>query len=76
MDSKKFIAMFIGMSVRILVCYLFGTIWFMFFYSKTVGSINLYKALSMCVFPFIIPDLCKILIAIPFSKRMSRYVKL
>lgn len=73
--GRKVISMFIAMILGIIVCYVFGTIWFMVIYAQTVGTIDLYTALSMCVFPFIIPDICKILIAIPFTKRISKFVK-
>ena len=43
--------------------YVFGTAWFMLFYAKTYGAIGLGAALSMCVFPFVMPDLIKLSLA-------------
>ncbi|WP_100065358.1 biotin transporter BioY [Miniphocaeibacter massiliensis] len=57
---KRNISLIFSMVLSLLVCYVFGTMWFMFFYTKSSGSITIFKALSLCVFPFIIPDFVKI----------------
>jgi biotin transport system substrate-specific component len=49
-----------GMILGNLVCYAFGTAWFMVVASSKPG---LAAALSMCVLPYIVPDLCKIALA-------------
>ena len=41
----------------LLVCYAFGTVWFMAVYARDTGPISLTTALGWCVIPFIIPDL-------------------
>ena len=51
---------FAGMILGNLVCYAFGTLWFMTIASSKPG---LAAALSLCVLPFVIPDLCKIALA-------------
>ncbi len=66
----------IAMIVGLIVCYAFGTIWFIIIYSRNVASIGLISALSMCVFPFIIPDLLKIALALFLSKRLRKALKL
>ncbi len=68
--------MAIAMVLGIAVCYTFGTVWFMVVYANANGPIGLVSALSMCVFPFIIPDLVKIALAIFISRRIGKYVKL
>lgn len=55
--SYRFLSMFIGL----FVCYAFGTFWFVNMYTKATMSFS--KALSLCVIPFIIPDILKILLA-------------
>ena len=50
----------IGMILGNLVCYAFGTAWFMTVASSKPG---LAAALSMCVLPFVLPDLLKIALA-------------
>lgn len=49
-----------AMILGLLVCYAFGTVWFIHVYTK---GISVYKALKLCVIPFIIPDLAKLAFA-------------
>ncbi len=59
-----------SMIAGLLVCYAFGTAWFMVVYAKNSGSIGLITALSWCVFPYIIPDALKILLAAVLTRRL------
>lgn len=72
--SKSYI-MFIAMVLGMLVCYIFGTAWFMYLYTKNTGTVGLYTVLTWCVFPFILPDLLKMALAIFIIKRFSKFVK-
>lgn len=56
-------------------CYVFGTAWFLVLYTATKGPISLAASLAACVFPFIIPDLCKIALAVLLSRRVGKYLK-
>lgn len=55
--SYRCLSMFIGL----IICYIFGTFWFINMYTKATMSFS--KALYLCVIPFIIPDVLKILLA-------------
>ena len=58
------------------VCYAFGTAWFLKVYSMQPGSsMNLAKALRLCVTPFILPDLGKLALAVVLSRRVKRFLK-
>ena len=59
-----------SMIAGLLVCYAFGTAWFMVVYARDSGSIGLITALSWCVFPYIIPDALKILLAAIMTRRI------
>ena len=59
-----------GMALGLLLCYAFGTAWFMAVYARTSGPIGLGAALSMCVLPFILPDCAKIALALFVSTRL------
>jgi biotin transport system substrate-specific component len=59
--------------VGLAVCYAFGTVWFLKVY--TSGPMDLATALSWCVTPFIIPDLCKLALATLLSKRVKKFLK-
>ncbi len=74
--GNKILVLGISMVVGLLVCYIFGTAWFMFVFTRTKGAIELTKALSMCVIPFIIPDLIKSALALVISKRLRKAIKL
>lgn len=58
------------MTAGILVCYLFGTIWFVIAYNVTFVS-----ALSTCVLPFLLPDAVKIIVAAVLVNRLKRFIK-
>lgn len=68
--GRKFLVMFFSMVLGLILCYAFGTAWFMYLYAQKSGAIGLMSALSMCVFPFVIPDLIKIVLAILLGNRL------
>ncbi len=57
------------------LCYLFGTLQFVTIYSKNMEPVGMFTALGWCVFPYIIPDLLKMALAITLAKRLKPYVK-
>ena len=59
---------FIALTAGLVGCYTFGTLWFVHVYT---GDMNYLKALSMCVFPFIIHDLIKMFIACKLVDRVK-----
>ena len=61
-----------AMVLGLLVCYAFGTAWFMTVYARKSGAITLGTALGWCVFPFILPDLVKMGLAILVSDRVRK----
>lgn len=61
----------IALAAGLILCYAFGTVWFMVVYSQVKGEITAISALSMCVFPFIIPDIIKIAAAVLLSLRLA-----
>ncbi len=70
--GEKLPVMIIAMVLGLLVCYAFGTAWFMIVYANANGAVGLITALGWCVFPFIIPDLVKIALAILIAKRIPK----
>lgn len=65
----------ISLTAGLLVCYAFGTAWFMYIYLKNTGEVGLFTVLTWCVLPYIIPDLIKIFLAIVISDRVKRFIK-
>ncbi len=73
---KKSIVMKIAALVLgLAVCYAFGTAWFMHVYMKNSGEVGLFTVLGWCVFPFIIPDLLKIALAVVISRRIEPVIR-
>ena len=73
--GKKIWAQFLSMLVGLLVCYVIGTAWFMVVYAHTAGAVGLWAALCWCVFPFMIPDLAKLVLVLWFTKRLNKITK-
>lgn len=66
----------LSMVLGLIVCYAFGTAWYMLMYMASTGPIGLATVLGWCVFPFIIPDLCKIGLALFLTRQLKRYIRL
>lgn len=66
----------LGMLLGLVVCYAFGTAWFLVVYARTSGPVGLVTALSWCVVPFVVPDCIKLALALLISRRLRPYVKL
>ncbi|MBR5712272.1 MAG: biotin transporter BioY [Lachnospiraceae bacterium] len=64
-----------ALSLGLLVCYAFGTTWFMYVYTRNTGTVGLISVLSWCVFPFIIPDLAKLALALFVARRVRPVIK-
>lgn len=64
-----------AMVLGLLVCYAFGTAWFVVLYTRTSGPITVGAALGMCVIPFVIPDLVKMVLALVLSRRLRERLR-
>lgn len=73
--GNKVTAKAIGLISGLLVCYLFGTLWYMFFYLKTFNAEAFISTLSVCVFPFIIPDFIKIASALLIDRKIPNTIR-
>ena len=69
--AVKLAALVLGL----IVCYAFGTAWFMHVYMKNTGEVGLLTVLGWCVFPFIAPDLIKLALAAVIAKRIAPIIK-
>ncbi len=65
-----------AMVLGLLLCYAFGTAWFMYIYARDNGAIGLGTALGWCVIPFLLPDAVKMALAFVIGGRVKKYVKL
>ena len=65
------VSLFLSMCAGVAVCYLFGTVWYM-----VLTGTGLWQSLTVCVFPFLIGDALKILLAAFLTKRLKPVLKL
>lgn len=73
--GKKLLVQIIALVTGLLVCYAFGTAWFMYIYMRDTGDVGLMTVLSWCVFPYIIPDAVKMAVAILISKKFGGRIR-
>ena len=64
------------MALGLIVCYAFGTFWFVEVYSRANGPISVAAALAMCVLPFILPDAVKISLALLITGRLAPVLRI
>ena len=73
--KKNIVIKIVALVLGLAVCYAFGTAWFMNVYMKSSGEVGLLTVLGWCVFPFIIPDLLKLALAVVIAKRIEPVIK-
>ncbi len=65
----------LALVLGLIICYTFGTFWFITVYARNVGHVAIMTALGWCVFPFIPFDILKLVLAFLLSRRLCRYIK-
>ncbi len=74
--GKKLWVLAVSMTAGLAVCYLFGTLWFMFVYSRQVEPIGFVAALGTCVVPYLLFDAAKIIVAAILVNRLDKIIRL
>ena len=62
--SESLKAKVISLIAGLIACYTFGTLWFVTVYNAPDTSMDIKSAVSVCVLPFILPDLLKLALAV------------
>lgn len=70
--GRKMWVQALSMVAGLIICYAFGTAWFMLVYMRSTGAVGLMTVLGWCVIPFIIPDVVKIVLALILSNTLRR----
>ena len=73
--GDKLTSAILGMILGLLVCYLFGTIWFYILYNRGTGEMGITTVLMICVVPFIPVDIIKIGLALFLGKLLKKVLK-
>ncbi len=74
--SEKIWVRIVALTAGLLVCYAFGSAWFMIAYAAKTGTIGLGSVLMMCVVPYILPDVAKMMAALVLSALIRNRLKL
>ena len=72
--GKKLWVRITALVAGLLVCYAFGTVWFMIVYSRDNAAVGLGTALMWCVVPFLLPDGAKLALALGISAAVKKRV--
>ena len=73
--TQKRWVLLLGMAAGVLACYLFGTAWFALVYARTKGAAPLLTILGWCVFPYLVPDMVKIVLAATLTVPLKKAIK-
>lgn len=73
--GQKSWVLLVSMVLGVIICYAFGTAWFMLMYAQNTGMVTLAAVLGWCVIPFLVPDGIKIALAFILSKRLRGILK-
>lgn len=73
--GKNMPSFFISAILGLIACYALGTYWFINIYTQNKGAVELGTVLNWCVYPFILPDLGKLLLAAFIGKRVKRLMR-
>lgn len=74
--GRKLWVRIVSLILALLVCYAFGTVWFVIVYSMGNASIGIGTALMWCVVPFILPDAAKLALAMLIAGAVKKRVSL
>ena len=64
-----------AMALGIILCYVFGTAWFVILYARNGGTMGVGAAVLKCVVPFLIPDAIKIVLAALLTRRLEGVIR-
>lgn len=64
----------LSMLTGLIACYAFGSIWYLLLYTNSTESASITSVLSLCVFPFVIPDFFKIILSAYITKLLKKHL--
>ena len=80
MESKLrglgFLPRIVLLALDLLPCYLVGTLWFTAVSRLHGSEIGFFSALGLCVVPYILPDLLKVVLAERICARVGKHLKI
>lgn len=73
-DRKNKVLRLTGLVAGLILCYVGGTLWFVFVYGQSGKETSFLTALTLCVFPFIVPDAIKIALAVLLGDLLKKRI--
>ena len=74
--GSRTVVLAVSMVLGLLVCYAFGTAWFLLVYARTTGPVGVWTAVGWCVAPYVVPDLLKLALALVLRRRLRGAIRL
>lgn len=74
--GSRTVVLAVSMVLGLLVCYAFGTAWFLMVYARTTGPVGVWTAVGWCVAPYVVPDLMKLALALVLRRRLRGAIRL
>lgn len=74
--GENTVVLFMSMVVGAITYFTFGTIWFMAVYLSRGQEAELLTVLSLCVIPYLLPDLVKMIVATVIVRKLKDKLKL
>ena len=74
--SLGFLPRVVLLALDLLPCYLVGTLWFTAVSRLHGSEIGFFSALGLCVVPYILPDLLKVVLAERICARVGKHLKI
>lgn len=72
--GRKTVVLIVAFVAGLAVCYLSGTLWFVYVYSEAFADFG--TAVTACVLPYIVPDTVKLILASAVTKAVSERIKI
>ncbi len=60
-----------GLFLGLLTCYIAGTLWYAFIYLGEISFKTLFSAIIVCIVPFLIPDIIKLIVAVVIAEKLQ-----
>ncbi len=64
----------VGLIAGLSICYLLGTLWYTYKYVGNFTIESFISSLSVCVLPFLIPDMIKLSCALLIDKKLNKLI--
>ena len=74
LKTMAFPIRFLLLALALVPCYLIGTLWFTAVSRLHGSEVGFFSALTLCVLPYILPDLLKLFLAERISRRVLRHL--